>query len=70
MNCSHSWNHWNIPGDENKDFLLLPFHPTEDTSANLVSTFWLHKSAIRGKEGLKTIRPEYRKSWFLKGPYY
>lgn len=39
MNCSHSWNLRNVPGDENKDFLLLPLHPTEDASANPVSTF-------------------------------
>lgn len=38
MNCSHSWNHWNIPGDKNKDFLLLLLHPIEEAPASPVNT--------------------------------
>lgn len=47
MNCSHSWNHWNIPGDENKDFLLLLLHPIEEALASPVSTPELWQECYR-----------------------
>lgn len=30
MNFSHSWNYWNVPGDENKDFFFCPAVDTPD----------------------------------------
>ena len=47
MNCSHSWSHWNIPGDENKDFLLLLLHPIEEALAIPVSTPELWQECYR-----------------------
>lgn len=67
MNCSHSWNHWNIPGDENKDSLLLLLHPIEEAPASPVSAPELRQGGYREMR-LQTIRRGDTTCLFWKGP--